>query len=46
MAMVIPSWKGMQEASQQMKGVLEPTIKNKKDELAGAQRKVVWDLSG
>lgn len=46
MAMVIPSWKGMQESSQQMKGVLEPTIKDKKDELAAAQRKVMWDLSG
>lgn len=45
MAMVIPSWKGMQESSQQMKGVLEPTIKGKKDELAAAQRKVMWDLS-
>ena len=46
MAMVIPSWKGMQESSQQMKTVLEPTIKDKKDELAAVQRKVMWDLSG
>ena len=46
MAMVIPSWKGMQESSQQMKTVLEPTIKSKKDELAAVQRKVMWDLSG
>lgn len=46
MAMVIPSWKGMQESSQQMKKVLEPTIKDKKDELAAVQRKVMWDLSG
>lgn len=45
MAMVIPSWKGMQESSQQMKAVLEPTIKDKKDELAAVQRKVMWDLS-
>ncbi|XP_073242754.1 PH domain-containing protein DDB_G0267786-like [Porites lutea] len=45
MAMVIPSWKGMQESSQQMKTVLEPTIKDKKDELAAVQRKVMWDLS-
>lgn len=45
MAMVIPSWKGMQESSQQMKTVLEPTIKSKKDELAAVQRKVMWDLS-
>lgn len=44
--MVIPSWKGMQESSQQMKTVLEPTIKDKKDELAAVQRKVMWDLSG
>lgn len=46
MAMVIPSWKGMQESSQQMKTALEPTIKDKKDELAAVQRKVMWDLSG
>ena len=46
MAMVIPAWKGMQESSQQMKGVLEPAIKDKKDELVAAQRKVMWDLSG
>lgn len=45
MAMVIPSWKGMQESSQQMKKVLEPTINDKKDELAAVQRKVMWDLS-
>ncbi|XP_027056438.1 PH domain-containing protein DDB_G0267786-like [Pocillopora damicornis] len=45
MAMVIPSWKGMQESSQQMKTALEPTIKDKKDELAAVQRKVMWDLS-
>ncbi|KAJ7370918.1 hypothetical protein OS493_028992 [Desmophyllum pertusum] len=45
MAMVIPSWKGMQESSQQLKAVLEPTIKDKKDELAAVQRKVMWDLS-
>lgn len=36
----------MQESSQQMKTVLEPTIKDKKDELAAVQRKVMWDLSG
>ncbi|XP_015774464.1 PREDICTED: PH domain-containing protein DDB_G0267786-like isoform X2 [Acropora digitifera] len=45
MAMVIPSWKAMQESSQQMKGVLETAIKDKKDELIAAQRKVMWDLS-
>ncbi|KAK2555553.1 PH domain-containing protein [Acropora cervicornis] len=45
MAMVIPSWKAMQELSQQMKGVLETAIKDKKDELIAAQRKVMWDLS-
>lgn len=36
----------MQESSQQMKGVLETAIKDKKDELIAAQRKVMWDLSG
>ena len=46
MAMVIPSWKGMTETTEKMKGTLEVTIKDKKEEMAAVQRKVMWDLAG